>query len=126
MMLKEVMLILRNNESILGFSVSEDAANVLRQIKERVGIIAVAGKYRTGKSFLLNRILLDKRDGSGFGVGPTINPYTKVSKYHSPINGLYHNLVGSPNLEQASRTPKTRRATPESICDRQRRNRGIQ
>jgi hypothetical protein len=29
-------------------------------------------------------------------------------------------------LEQASRTPKTRRATPESICDRQRRNRGIQ
>lgn len=28
---------------------------------ERIGVIAVAGKYRTGKSFLLNRILLDQR-----------------------------------------------------------------
>ena len=43
-----------------------------------MGIIAVAGKYRTGKSFLLNRILLDKNGKtSGFGVGPTINPCTK-------------------------------------------------
>jgi hypothetical protein len=37
----------------------------------------VAGKYRTGKSFLLNRIILNKTDNSGFGVGPTINPCTK-------------------------------------------------
>lgn len=47
-------------------------------VKEKIGIIAVAGKYRTGKSFLLNRILLDKKDTNGFGVGPTINPCTKV------------------------------------------------
>lgn len=38
--------------------------------------IVVAGKYRTGKSFLLNRIILGKI-GEGFGVGPTINPCTK-------------------------------------------------
>jgi hypothetical protein len=31
--------------------------------------------YRTGKSYLLNRMLLDRT--SGFGVGPTINPCTK-------------------------------------------------
>ncbi len=62
----------------LGFSVSEEAATLLKGIKERVGVIAVAGKYRTGKSFLLNRILLDKKDSNGFGVGPTINPCTKV------------------------------------------------
>lgn len=43
---------------------------------DKVAIIAVAGKYRTGKSFLLNRILLDQYHG-GFGVGPTINPCTK-------------------------------------------------
>jgi hypothetical protein len=55
---------------------------MLRGVKERIGIIAVAGKYRTGKSFLLNRILLDKKEESGFGVGPTINPCTKVSKPH--------------------------------------------
>lgn len=48
-------------------------------MKERVGIIAVAGKYRTGKSFLLNRILLNKKESTGFGVGPTINPCTKVN-----------------------------------------------
>jgi hypothetical protein len=31
--------------------------------------------YRTGKSYLLNRILLSR--SSGFGVGPTIEPCTK-------------------------------------------------
>jgi hypothetical protein len=41
-----------------------------------VGVIAVAGKYRTGKSFLLNRVILNKKN-EGFGVGPTINPCTK-------------------------------------------------
>ena len=49
----------------------------MKNIKERVAVIAVAGKYRTGKSFLLNRILLNKKDKCGFGVGPTINPCTK-------------------------------------------------
>lgn len=40
--------------------------------------MAVAGKYRTGKSFLLNRILLNKTGKqNGFNVGPTINPCTK-------------------------------------------------
>jgi len=33
--------------------------------------------YRTGKSYLLNRMLLNR--SGGFGVGPTINPCTKVS-----------------------------------------------
>jgi len=41
-----------------------------------VGVISVAGKYRTGKSFLLNRVIINKRN-QGFGVGPTINPCTK-------------------------------------------------
>ena len=41
-----------------------------------MGIICVVGKYRTGKSFLLNRVILDKQ-GEGFKVGPTINPCTK-------------------------------------------------
>ena len=32
--------------------------------------------YRTGKSFFVNRVLLDQKKG-GFQVGPTINPCTK-------------------------------------------------
>ena len=58
------------------FFVSEEAKYFLSSIKERVGVISVAGKYRTGKSFLLNRVIINKRN-SGFGVGPTINPCTK-------------------------------------------------
>lgn len=58
------------------YLVSDEAKAFLRGIKEKVGVIAVAGKYRTGKSFLLNRVILNKRN-AGFGVGPTINPCTK-------------------------------------------------
>jgi len=47
----------------------------LHNLKGPLGIVAVAGMYRTGKSYLLNRMLLDRSDG--FGVGPTINPCTK-------------------------------------------------
>ena len=63
---------------IIGFCVSEEAATLLKTYKEKIGIIVVAGKYRTGKSFLLNKILLNQQENKGFGVGPTINPYTKV------------------------------------------------
>jgi len=62
----------------VGFFVSEDAKMLLRSLgSERIGVVAVAGKYRTGKSFLLNRILLEQQNNNGFGVGPTINPCTK-------------------------------------------------
>jgi hypothetical protein len=63
--------------------VSPEAIDLLKNVKEKIGIIAVAGKYRTGKSFLLNRIILNKTDMNGFGVGPTINPCTKVSINYS-------------------------------------------
>ena len=58
------------------YVVSEEAKQFLMSVKENVAVIAVAGKYRTGKSFLLNRVILNKMD-EGFGVGPTINPCTK-------------------------------------------------
>lgn len=64
-----------------GYQVSPEAIELFNQpdlVDADVGIIAVAGKYRTGKSFLLNRILLNKTGyDAGFGVGPTINPCTK-------------------------------------------------
>ena len=55
---------------------SPEAVEFLSRIKERVGVIAVAGKYRTGKSFLLNRVIINQKN-KGFGVGNTINPCTK-------------------------------------------------
>lgn len=54
---------------------------MLRQLPGPIGIISVAGMYRTGKSYLLNRMLLNR--SGGFGVGPTINPCTKVSHISS-------------------------------------------
>ena len=51
---------------------------------------AVAGMYRTGKSYLLNRLILDRSDG--FGVGPTINPCTKgLWLWSEPIQGQQQN-----------------------------------
>ena len=76
--------------SIEKYMVSEEAKSFLRSIKGKIGIIAVAGKYRTGKSFLLNRVILNKKN-SGFGVGPTINPCTKgLWVWREPIETEYN------------------------------------
>ena len=42
----------------------------------KIGIISLVGKYRTGKSFLLNRVILNIQS-TGFGVGPTFKACTK-------------------------------------------------
>lgn len=60
----------------LEFNINEEAVSLVTSIKGNIGIISVAGLYRTGKSYLLNRMILDR--SSGFGVGPSINPCTKV------------------------------------------------
>lgn len=60
-----------------GFKVTPESIEFLNSLQGKIGVIAVVGKYRTGKSFLLNRVILDNRDGQGFGVGPTINACTK-------------------------------------------------
>ncbi len=54
------------------YLVSKEAKEFLSRIKEPVGVICVAGKYRTGKSFLLNRVIINTSQKRGFGVGPTI------------------------------------------------------
>ena len=79
---------------------------MLSSIKERIGVIAVAGKYRTGKSFLLNRIILNKTDEKGFGVGPTINPCTKVFKQRAVK--LY---IGTLVMDKADRNRATGRGS---------------
>ncbi len=43
---------------------------------ELLAVVSVAGKHRTGKSFFLNHVLLEQKDG-GFGVGDTIQAHTK-------------------------------------------------
>jgi hypothetical protein len=46
----------------------------------------VVGLYRTGKSYLMNRMILGQQ--KGFGVGPTVNPCTKgLWIWGAPVKG---------------------------------------
>ena len=60
------------------FIIQEQAKKILSQkSNEKIGIMSLVGKYRTGKSFLLNRVILNMDDNSGFEVGHSIKPCTK-------------------------------------------------
>ena len=59
---------------------------MINSIKGEFGVVSVAGMYRTGKSYLLNRMLLNRQ--KGFSVGPTVNPCTKgLWIWSKPIYG---------------------------------------
>ena len=63
------------NFSENGFEVNEDAIAILNRLQGAISVVAVAGVYRTGKSFLLNRVVLQQ--AAGFNVGPTTRACTK-------------------------------------------------
>ena len=72
--------------------VTEEAKAYLGEVNSTVGVVAVAGIYRTGKSFILNQ--LAGTAGTGFGVGNSVQAKTK---------GIW--LWGSPlHLEQTDAT----------------------
>lgn len=64
-----------------GFQLNPEAAEFLGSIRGKLSVIAICGKYRTGKSYILNKLfiesLVEERAKRGFQVGPTINPCTK-------------------------------------------------
>jgi len=62
-----------------GFALTKESEIFLSSLnKERkVGVISIVGKYRTGKSFFVNRVLLNHQK-AGFKVGSTVNACTKV------------------------------------------------
>lgn len=39
---------------------NDDAVKVIESIKGPIGVIGIAGSYRTGKSFLINRVVLNR------------------------------------------------------------------
>jgi hypothetical protein len=61
-----------------GFRITEEAKEILHKYSDKnLGLISVVGKYRTGKSYFINKILLDAPKKHKFQVGPTVNPCTK-------------------------------------------------
>ena len=63
------------------FHVNSEAQEFLQSLgQKQIGVISVCGKYRTGKSYLLNKLFLEKMKSEkirGFPVGPSIQPCTK-------------------------------------------------
>ena len=60
------------------FTVNPDAVEFLKTLGNKpLGVLALAGPYRHGKSFLLNRVILQNEPGTGFQVGQTVNACTK-------------------------------------------------
>ena len=43
-----------------GFEINQEAIDFLMGIKQNIGVISVIGKYRTGKSYLLNKLFLEQ------------------------------------------------------------------
>lgn len=80
------------------FEINEDTREWLKSLDAPLGVISVAGMYRTGKSYLLNRMLLNQ--SKGFDVGPTINACTKVSALSSR-GPILLTTAGSVDLGQA-------------------------
>ncbi|XP_073511937.1 guanylate-binding protein 7-like [Phyllobates terribilis] len=54
--------------------VNQDALKTLSDITQKVVVVAIVGKYRTGKSYLMNRLAGSK---NGFSLGSTVQSMTK-------------------------------------------------
>ena len=69
------------NETTKKFIINKEAKKLLSNSEnnKKIGIISLVGKYRTGKSFLLNRVIINNKENKkeGFAVAPTIKPCTK-------------------------------------------------
>mmetsp|Transcript_35733 Transcript_35733/g.79501 ORF Transcript_35733/g.79501 Transcript_35733/m.79501 type:complete len:796 (+) Transcript_35733:196-2583(+) len=57
------------------FEVGQEAIATLRKVKAPLGVVAVSGRARQGKSYVLNCLL--QQSSGGFKVGPTHRPCTK-------------------------------------------------
>lgn len=78
------------------FSLGDEALKVLKQTRGPVGVVAVAGRARQGKSFILNQLL---GHSGGFKVAATHRPCTKgLWMWSAPVelqgaDGSKYNLV---------------------------------
>lgn len=62
------------------FELYPEAEEFLKNLEGSLAIVSVAGMYRTGKSYLLNRIILNRKgdsSGNAFQVGPSVTACTK-------------------------------------------------
>lgn len=65
-------------------TINSDAVKLLKSIDKEVYVIAIAGPYRSGKSYILNRFFHSQK---GFQLGP--NTQVPTTKHLSPSTGLH-------------------------------------
>ncbi|XP_051865893.1 guanylate-binding protein 2-like [Pristis pectinata] len=70
--MEEPMMLVYNTDGKL--QVNPEALRVLRSVEDPLVVVAVAGAYRTGKSYLMNSIAGIK---TGFSLGSTMETHTK-------------------------------------------------
>lgn len=86
------------------FHVGEQALKMLRATRDPVGVIAVCGRARQGKSFILNQLL---GQSTGFQVAPSVRPCTKgLWMWSSPMkrknaDGSQYQLVRADHSVQS-------------------------
>ncbi|XP_050016176.1 guanylate-binding protein 5-like [Alexandromys fortis] len=68
----EPMCLIENNEEQL--VVNQEALEILSAITQPVVVVAIVGLYRTGKSYLMNKLAGKEK---GFSVGSTVQSHTK-------------------------------------------------
>lgn len=91
------------------YAVDPEAVALLETIEAPLAIVAIAGLWRTGKSYILNHFsgAAEKRDG-GFQVGATVNACTKgLWLWGTPVkleDGLTVLFVDTEGLGSTSRT----------------------
>ena len=90
------------------FELCNQTLEWLSTLEKPFGIISCAGKFRTGKSFLLNRILSTK-PSQGFGVGETVQACTKglwiskkLIKVHDDLDVIIMDTEGIDALDASS------------------------
>lgn len=61
------MQLIRISQDLKTFELNQEALSILRSIEGDIGVVAVSGAQRTGKSFILN-LLLDKQGSKGVSI----------------------------------------------------------
>jgi len=69
--------VIKYEENTKEFILNKDLYDELEQYNGNIGFVIMAGPYRTGKSFLLNKIMGLKEGEAGFRVDPRVNTCTK-------------------------------------------------
>jgi tRNA U34 5-carboxymethylaminomethyl modifying GTPase MnmE/TrmE len=74
----KAMQLVQLREKTNDFAIVEETVEYLKQFEGGVAVCSIVGRYRTGKSFLMNK-LLDLDNEKGFQVSPNVDACTKVA-----------------------------------------------